>query len=116
MGQRIPYFNFLKGLAIIMVVGIHCVPGYSLNDPNNALPIVVRNLLNCAVPIFLALSAYFMSKKSFRSKDDVFVFWRKYIPKVYVPCMTWSLPILLLSIHYGGGKYRRNCLDAFVRI
>lgn len=86
-----------------MVVGIHCVPGYSLNDPNNALPIVVRNLLNCAVPIFLTLSAYFMSKKNFRSKEDVFAFWRKYIPKVYVPCIIWSLPIFSLSIYYEGG-------------
>ncbi len=103
MGQRIPYFNFLKGIAIIMVVGIHCVPGYSLNYPDNALPVIVRNLLNCAVPIFLTLSAYFMSKKNFRSKEDVFAFWRKYIPKVYVPCIIWSLPIFSLSIYYEGG-------------
>lgn len=101
--KSIPYFNFLKGIAIIMVIGIHCVPKYSFNNTSDSIPIIIRQILNCAVPIFLALSAFFMSKKNLSSKDKMLKFWRKYIPKVYIPCIVWSTPILLLSMRYEGG-------------
>ena len=85
MTKHITYFDFLRGIAILMVVGIHTFPGASWDNPNDVLPIAIRQILNCAVPIFLALSAYFIANKKFDTSKDVFPFWKKQIPKVYIP-------------------------------
>ena len=46
--KRNTYFDFLRGLAIMMVVGIHT---YALGKDST----VVRQLLNTAVPLFIAI-------------------------------------------------------------
>lgn len=99
--QHIAYFDFLRGVAIMMVVGIHTFPKCSWDDSSDWGLIVIRQFLNCAVPIFLALSAFFLAKKSFDSSDKLYSFWRKQIPKVYIPCLIWSLPLFLLAIKNG---------------
>ena len=66
MNKHIGYFDFIRGLAIMMVVGIHTFPKCTWDDSSDWGLIVVRQILNCAVPIFLALSAFFLTKKNFR--------------------------------------------------
>lgn len=51
MKSRMAYFDFLRGLAIIMVVGIHT---YTLGEDS----MVVMQLLNAAVPLFIAISGF----------------------------------------------------------
>lgn len=101
MKKHIAYFDFLRGIAIIMVVAIHTFPKSSWNESDDYLQIAIRQLLNCAVPIFLAISAFFLAKKSFNSFDNIRSFWKKQIPKVYVPCLIWSLPLFLIAIKNG---------------
>lgn len=102
MTRHITYFDFLRGIAILMVVGIHTFPSASWDNPNDVLLIAIRQILNCAVPIFLALSAYFIANKKIDTSKDIFSFWKKQIPKVYIPCLFWSMPYLILSISNGG--------------
>ena len=99
--QHIAYFDFLRGIAIMMVVGIHTFPKCSWDDTDDCFQIALRQLLNCAVPLFLALSAYFLAKKSFRSFKDIRSFWKKQIPKVYIPYVIWSIPLYLLAVKSG---------------
>ena len=94
MKERIAYFDFLRGLAIMMVVGIHT---YTLGKDN----IVVRQLLNTAVPLFIAISGYFLSQKKMENKDDYFSFLKKQLPKVYLPVLVWSLPLYALALYSG---------------
>ena len=62
--QRIPYFDFLRGAAILMVVAIHTFDGsLAFDSPASCAAIAVRQLLNCAVPVFLAVSGFFLSRK-----------------------------------------------------
>ena len=82
MKERIAYFDFLRGLAIMMVVGIHT---YTLGEDST----VVRQLLNAAVPLFIAISGYFLSQKKMENKDDYFSFLKKQLPKVYLPVLVW---------------------------
>lgn len=100
-GQRIEYYDFLRGIAIIMVVCIHTFTVSKMDTPVNACNAYIRQILNCAVPIFLALSGYFCGKKILSTKREMFKFWRKQIPKVYLPTLFWSLPYLLISIKKG---------------
>lgn len=100
--NHIGYFDFLRGLAILMVVGIHTFPVSSWDNPDDIWQIILRQLLNCAVPVFLALSAFFLAKKSFDSFKNIRSFWKKQILKVYIPCLIWSLPLFLLAIKNDG--------------
>ena len=101
MNKHIGYFDFIRGLAIMMVVGIHTFPKCTWDDSSDWGLIVVRQILNCAVPIFLALSAFFLTKKTFDSSTAIYSFWKKQIPKVYIPCLIWSLPLFILAIKNG---------------
>lgn len=95
MTNRNLYFDFLRGVAIIIVIGIHC---YTID--NN---ILFRQVLNAAVPLFIAVSGFFLSQKVIKDRDQYVVFWRKQIPKVYVPTLFWSLPLLILAVYRGVG-------------
>ena len=103
MKERIAYFDFLRGLAIMMVVGIHT---FTLGKDN----IVVRQLLNTAVPLFIAISGFFLSQKKMENKDDYFSFLRKQLPKVYLPVFVWSLPLYALAIYSGSSIFLQTIL------
>lgn len=94
--ERNPYFELLRGVAIIMVVGIHTFKA------GNDFSLIVRQILNCAVPLFLACSGFFMAKKDVSDTTKYKTFLSKQIPKVYLPCLIWSIPYLILSLSQGG--------------
>lgn len=103
-----PYFDFLRGIAIIMVVGIHTYPSeMTMSDGlSEFIQIVIRNALNCAVPLFLAISGYFIARKKLDTFAGCRAFWQKQIPTVYIPCLVFSIPWLVLhcvSVNYAGG-------------
>ncbi len=106
MSQRIEYYDFLRGIAIIMVMGIHTFVSYPIDTTIGCTSAIVRQILNCAVPIFLALSGLFCGKKLLDNKQTRISFWEKQIPKVYIPALTWSLPYFALNfINSNGGGY-----------
>lgn len=60
MGKRIDYFDMLRGVAIIFVLICHSYSGDPLNGSfKEELYLVVRQIVTCAVPIFLAESGFF---------------------------------------------------------
>lgn len=102
MSQRNLYFDFLRGLAIIFVVVIHTYhPGEN--------SIVIRQLLNTAVPIFVAISGFFLAQKHISTKAEYFTFLKKQLPKVYIPVLVWSVPLLLIGLLNG-----KNALSQLV--
>ena len=101
--KRNTYFDFLRGLAIMMVVGIHT---YTLGKDS----IVVRQLLNTAVPLFIAISGYFLSQKKMENKDDYRSFLTKQLPKVYLPVLVWSLPLYALALYSGSSIIQQTIL------
>ena len=103
MKERIAYFDFMRGLAIMMVVGIHT---YTLGKDS----IVVRQLLNTAVPLFIAISGYFLSQKKMENKDDYRTFLKKQLPKVYLPVLVWSLPLYALALYSGSSIIKQTIL------
>lgn len=104
MSQRIEYYDFLRGIAIIMVVGIHSFVPYPIDTTLGCTSAIIRQILNCAVPIFLALSGLFCGKKLLDKKDSRFHFWKKQIPKVYIPALIWSLPYFILNLSQANGE------------
>lgn len=94
MNKRNDYFDFLRGLAILMVIAIHT---YNIKTDG----VVFRQVLNCAVPIFIAISGYFLSQKAMDTKEGYILFLKKQLPKVYYPVLLWALPLLAISIIQG---------------
>lgn len=102
--KRNIYYDFIRGIAIIMVVGIHTFAPMSKDvfSVSGVIGNIVRQLLNCAVPIFLAISGYFLSNKiSLKTnKREQALKIKKQILKVYIPALVFSLPYLMCSLLY----------------
>ena len=87
----------------MMVVGIHT---YTLGKDST----VVRQLLNTAVPLFIAISGYCLSQKRMENKDDYLFFLKKQFPKVYLPVLVWSLPLYALALYSGSSIIKQTIL------
>lgn len=99
MAQRNLYFDFLRGIAIMMVVAIHTF----ISDCHS---VAVRQVMNAAVPLFIAISGFFLSKKNISTKSDHFALLKRQIPKVYIPTLIFSLPFFALAIHSGESAFK----------
>ena len=65
--HHIPYFDFVRGLAIVFVVFNHSYSGNPLSGTFiQELYLVFREIVTCAVPLFLAESGYFLATKEIR--------------------------------------------------
>lgn len=94
MKKRNSYFDALRGIAILMVVAIHT---YKYSESN--LELAIRQLLNCAVPFFFAISAFYTYRKTFSNFKDIVAFWKHQISKVYIPTLIWGIPFLLYDLY-----------------
>lgn len=99
--ERNKYYDFLRGIAIIMVIGIHTFIGGNFETTFGIINTIIRNIFNCAVPIFLAISGYFLYNKKLETIKECTCFWKKQIPKIYIPCLLYSLWYFLISIKGG---------------
>lgn len=98
---RIAYYDMLRGLAIIMVIAQH-IPGVEyFGSIEGCLNIVIREFCSIAVPVFLAISGFFIARKPMNTFSEYLAFVKRQIPRVYIPCLIWSLPILALWLHNG---------------
>lgn len=107
---HIGYFDFWRGIAIVMVVAIHTANGLDFTSIFGNIRIVLRFLMNSAVPVFLALSSFFLSKKDLTQQDDCLKFWKIQIPKVYIPMLIWSIPVFFTSLLFDNASLTKSLL------
>lgn len=99
--KRIEYFDVLRALAIFGVVAIHSSSSglqFSEESINFNFTVLWRNVWNFAVPMFLAISGFFLAKKTIGSPGEYVDFLKKQIPRVYVPLLIWSLAWLGFAV------------------
>ena len=111
--QRNLYFDALRGIAIMMVVAIHTFYACEFDSWLSICAISMREIFNMAVPMFLAISGFFIGRRDFEDKRQVFAFWKKQIPKVYIPVLFWSIPYFVLAILCEGQSILENVLLFF---
>lgn len=98
MGKRIDYFDMLRGVAIIFVLICHSYSGDPLNGSfKEELYLVVRQIVTCAVPIFLAESGFFLANKHFSNRIEFFNFWSMHSFRIWLPMVVWSIPLFSLE-------------------
>ena len=95
------YFDFLRGFAILLVIGIHTYTVRPFEGIGNIMQIGIREAINFAVPLFLAISGFFIGRKKIESAEDYFSFLKRQLPRVYLPAVLWSLPMVVLCIVRG---------------
>lgn len=86
MKRRNSYFDALRGIAILMVVAIHTFMACDFDCFINYMTIGIRQLLNMAVPLFLAISGFFIGRKNFDNINQVLVFGRNKYAKFIFQC------------------------------
>lgn len=98
---RTLYFDFLKGIAILMVIAIHTSVFQKVDNLESFLHTVVRETCNVAVPLFLTISGYFIGKKAILKGYTHVEFLSKQLPRVYIPLLIWSCPMIIIWIVKG---------------
>lgn len=88
-------FDAFRGLAIIAVVAIHVtyLGGY-WNSPFRFYCQFYCQLFNFAVPAFVFISGYWISKKPIKSLEDYKTFLIKRFSRILVPYLFWSLVLI----------------------
>lgn len=82
-----------------MVVGIHTVPNVmGFSSFKDALTILIRLSLSCSVPLFLAISGWFLAPKPLNNTQEVLAFYKKRFSRVYIPLIVFGLGWYFLSL------------------
>lgn len=100
ISKRNPYFEAIRGIAIMMVVAIHTfiMPNDIADNPVvGYITLGVRQIFNAAVPLFLAISGFFLAKKQLTYNKGWWTPTKRQILKVYIPVLVWSLPLLAID-------------------
>lgn len=98
--ERISYFDFLRGVAIIFVVICHSYSGDPLAGTfKEDVYLLLRQLVTCAVPLFLAMSGFFMATKVLTTRKDYCNFVIKHSFRIWLPMVIWSLPLFVIKEH-----------------
>lgn len=87
---RSSYWDVWKGLAIVAVVVIHSCGELSSSPPNSLtglFGIGLRQIVNFAVPVFLAMAGFFAGRGPSGSPVD---FYRKRLVRILAPYLIWT--------------------------
>jgi len=99
--RRDTYFDFLRGIAIMLVVANHTKVSSDIHSLLGVINAAMTCAVSPAVPMFLAISGYFLSRKMMETRHDYFMFLRRQLPTVYLPCLFWSVFHFALYIRGG---------------
>ena len=95
--MRINYWDNWKGIAIIAVVAIHAsgsTERFQEGSFNWDFGLIIRQLINFAVPMFLAISGYFSAKSS--DKDPI-SYYKNRLFKIASPYLFWTAIYIVLK-------------------
>ncbi|WP_341529775.1 acyltransferase [Nostoc sp. UHCC 0302] len=88
-------FQALRGLAIAAVVTIHACGINNKIAWNYELSLIIRQLINFAVPIFIFISGYFAYKGELKKRSDYLDFYKKRLSRILLPYIAWCVLIIL---------------------
>jgi surface polysaccharide O-acyltransferase-like enzyme len=93
--ERIQFFDILRGIAIIAVIGIHTVDFYRLElDIENTWLLLVNAFFRFAIPLFIIASGMLLDPSSLH-KGSKWQFYRRKLTRIFVPyaifTVLWSL-------------------------
>ncbi len=111
--RRLPDFDLIRFIAIVMVVMIHCCSltfQFGAENPTTVVTTsVVRVLCSLAVPFFLMISGRFLLRK----QEPLDVFFRKRFRVIGISGLFWTLAYCVVQLHAGktGVTLLKNALN-----
>lgn len=98
MTKRIFYYDFLRTIAIILVILVHVdgLVGYSFSSLKSAIPGLLTTTTMPAVPIFLMISGALLLNKSYSLSD----FFKKRFKRIFLPFIFWISITCLIGFFY----------------
>lgn len=98
--RRMEQLDQWKGLAILAVIAIHA-SGSALSFPSSTsnwtFGLMLRQPINFAVAMFLALAGYLAGAKRFETAADRRSFWHRRLSRLLLPYFVWSFAAILLT-------------------
>lgn len=96
--KRIFYYDFLRAIAIIMVILVHVdgLIGYGFDSLKHAIPGLLTATTWPAVPIFLMLSGALLLNKSYGLSE----FFKKRLKRIFLPFIFWASITCLIGFFY----------------
>lgn len=94
MTHRVPYLDFVRCLAIILVITLHAMTPILTNTAFYLTPswyfcMLVNPLNRAGVPLFFMISGYLMLSRP--STEQAIKFYKKNLPKLIIPLVSWNL-------------------------
>lgn len=100
MNKHIDYFDMLRGVAILFVIICHSYSGNpTAGGVKEEFYLLIRQIVTCAVPIFLAESGFFLANKVLDNKTAYFKFFCGHSFRVWLPMVIWSIPLFFIKEH-----------------
>lgn len=93
MKERNTYFDVLRAVAIVLVIANHTA-GVA---EDNLIVLVLNRFVKIAVPLFVAISGFFICRKPINSWSGYIQFLYKQLPRVYIPLLVFSLPFIFAN-------------------
>lgn len=97
MKERTEYLDVLRAIAIVLVVVVHSLGGFSDTSFGSEvwwISNVVNTVTHCAVPLFVMLSGTLLLSGKY---TDLSSFCKKRFSKVLIPFFTWSIIFFLAN-------------------
>lgn len=89
------YFQFIRGILIYFVIFIHCI--YENNNAYaNICNIIIRNIINLGVPIFIFMAGYFTNKEKVLNNPKYYMLKR--IKRLLIPLVIYSALYSFFSV------------------
>ncbi len=97
---RLPYFDYLKGVAILAVILIHVKNMYERYIPVNDFSFlyITNNVLRFAIPFFLICSGILLNP-NFKEGEGALAFYSKKILRIFLPYTLFTLGVALYHDH-----------------
>ncbi|MEE1223602.1 MAG: acyltransferase [Bacteroidaceae bacterium] len=104
--QRIPFLDYLRVLACLMVILVHACEFYFINGTQIGIRSLsdgfwvslIDSAFRCSVPLFVMISAWLLVPVRIPSAD----FFRRRLSRVLVPFALWSVLYAVLPLLWGG--------------
>jgi peptidoglycan/LPS O-acetylase OafA/YrhL len=96
--RHIVAFDYLKGLAIICVVGGHTTLMFAHQPTYLIIDTFIRSLGLPCLPVFYFIAGYFLA---YKREPKFWPFYRKKITHIYLPTIAWIIFMLVLTLVWG---------------
>ena len=97
-------WQIIRGICIILVVLIHVQTAapYRAGSFDHFSWIVLRQIINCAVPLFFFMSGFFTKEEYFRNGKSILAYWKTKGLRLVVPYLIWSFVYTAVGIFSSG--------------